>query len=465
MKIHSISCTKPNGYTSNKTVRGIDNNNINNNIYKQMTDLSTMPNYYTYLPNNINFNGHNLKTLDRREFRELKNSVKKFAKQNGIYLGDDSYAFKSAWNLQLTDYLLHHKVFENDSFKRDGAFNVDINLWVHVTSDRNRHMPSYQHVTDIDEDLLKANCEAIMDFADFIAEHPIYSNPEVKRLLPPILGHIEEDNIDTRKITANYLATHPDKMEDEFHVYDDLVTGEGYEWHIKYEDDFDEDYYLTLDVNQLGQPKLPEQAAQATEPQQPVQQPQQVQTQAEPEKFPFDVELLGHKLTNNDSYIRNDGFNDITKYIDSDNFNPNMTDELGRNVIQIALTSRDEGVKAIISKALSKGVDINAQNKFGQTVLMTAIKNFITAKDDEEKMVDLSVIKFILDQNPNMDIQDKNKQTAFHFACMSKTPALLTLIFTKNPNILFEDVKGKRAANYLKTDEMKETYRKHINLD
>lgn len=186
---------------------------------------------------------------------------------------------------------------------------------------------------------------------------------------------------------------------------------------------------------------------------------------AEPQGFPFDVELLGHKLTSNDILAKNDALNDIIKYIESEKFDPELTDELGRNIIQIALASRDERVKSIILKAISKGANINAQNCFGQTPLMTAIKNFITANDDNEKFVDLSVVKFILDQNPDIDIQDKNKQTAFHLVCMSTVPALLTLILSKNPNILFEDVKGKRGADYFKTNKMKETFKKYLNLE
>ena len=185
---------------------------------------------------------------------------------------------------------------------------------------------------------------------------------------------------------------------------------------------------------------------------------------AEPQGFPFDVELLGHKLTSNDILAKNDALNDIIKYIESEKFNPELTDELGRNIIQIALASRDERVKSIILKAIAKGTNINAQNCFGQTPLMTAIKNFITADDDNEKFIDLSVIKFILDQNPDIDIQDKNKQTAFHLVCMSTVPVLLTLLLSKNPNILFEDVKGKRGADYFKTNEMKETFKKYLNL-
>ena len=126
------------------------------------------------------------------------------------------------------------------------------------------------------------------------------------------------------------------------------------------------------------------------------------------------------------------------------------------------MLGRDEKIKSVIAGALAKGVDINAGNMVGLTPLMMAIKNLITANDDNERFADLSVIKFILDKNPDIDAQDKNKQTAFHLACMSTSVALLTLMLSKNPNILSKDVKGKRAADYLKTDELKELYKKHV---
>lgn len=181
-------------------------------------------------------------------------------------------------------------------------------------------------------------------------------------------------------------------------------------------------------------------------------------------EFPFKIERIERELINSDEYIKNEALDDIERYLDSEEFDSTLTDSMGGNIIHIALLSRDERAKRIIIKAQDKGVDINSQNKFGQTPLMIAIKNLITARHDDEIPVDLSVIKFILDLNPDINIQDKNNQTAFHFTCMSKSTALLTLIFLKQPNIFIQDVKGKRASDYLKTEEMKELYRKNVNI-
>ena len=181
-----------------------------------------------------------------------------------------------------------------------------------------------------------------------------------------------------------------------------------------------------------------------------------------PNPPPYKIDRMELALTSSDPRVKSAALDDIIDYVNSNSFDPNFKDYLGRNVIHLSMLGRDEKIKSVIAGALAKGVDINAGNMVGLTPLMMAIKNLITANDDNERFADLSVIKFILDKNPDIDAQDKNKQTAFHLACMSTSVALLTLMLSKNPNILIKDVKGKRAADYLKTDELKELYKKHV---
>ena len=168
------------------------------------------------------------------------------------------------------------------------------------------------------------------------------------------------------------------------------------------------------------------------------------------------------ELASTDYRMKNMGFDDLIRYIDSDGFNPNYKDDCGRNVIHLSMVSKDERIKTIISKALAKGVDINAVDCAGQTALMKAIKNLVIARNDDEKFADLAVIKFILDQNPDIEIQDQNKQTAFHLICMTTSVALLDLILSKNPKILLKDVTGKRGVDYFKTDEMRKLYHTYV---
>ena len=48
----------------------------------------------------------------------------------------------------------------------------------------------------------------------------------------------------------------------------------------------------------------------------------------------------------------------MIEYIDSDSFNPEYKDELGRNVIYISLLSKDERIKTVITKSIVKGVEL-----------------------------------------------------------------------------------------------------------
>lgn len=178
---------------------------------------------------------------------------------------------------------------------------------------------------------------------------------------------------------------------------------------------------------------------------------------------PFKTERIELELTSTDSKIKEAAIKDIIDYINSDSFDKDFKDKRGRNIVHLAMLSRDERIKTIISRAIDKGIDINSQNAFGQTPLMLAIKNLITVKNEDEKSVDMSIISFILNNNnSDINIQDNNKQTAFHLACISKVPALLTLILSKNPNVLLKDITEKMGADYIKLPGMKAIYRNHV---
>ena len=74
----------------------------------------------------------------------------------------------------------------------------------------------------------------------------------------------------------------------------------------------------------------------------------------------------------------------------------------------------------------------------------------------------MSNIKFLLDKGADINAQDNNGQTAFHFACISTIGALLTLLLSHEPNVFLKDKMGNRAAKYIKTPEMKEIYNKYL---
>ena len=94
---------------------------------------------------------------------------------------------------------------------------------------------------------------------------------------------------------------------------------------------------------------------------------------------------------------------------------------------------------------------------------MSAIKKLVTTDDDAGKRNLMSNIKFLLDKGADINAQDNNGQTAFHFACLSTIGALLTLLLSHKPNVFLEDKAGNRANKYLKTPEMKAIYKEYVN--
>ena len=174
------------------------------------------------------------------------------------------------------------------------------------------------------------------------------------------------------------------------------------------------------------------------------------------------MEAVIRMLSSTDNSIKQYALDNLIEYIDSDSFNPEYKDELGRNVIYISLLSKDERIKTVITKSIAKGVDINSTNINGLTCLMQAIKNLIIAQNDNEKFTALAVVKFILNQKPNIDLQDKNGMSAFHYACLSKSQALFEMILNAGPNVLLKNWEGKIGVELIREPKLKEIYAKHL---
>lgn len=233
MKIHAIY-SYHSYYAQNKSV-----NNSGKTLNGQATDLRSMPMPNAYLPikYNVNFKRYEFKKLSKSNFEILKNNTKKLAEQKKILFDESSLSFfENCYTLQLLNFLLNHKVIEDDNLKNNlGA----IATHVLIHSDKFRHeMWREKFPQVIDKKLLKSNCEAIMDFADFISNHSIYSNPKVKEYMPFILGNVQKENITKRKIMANYLGENPQELDNEYEIYSDLATDRGYEINYLYNDKF-----------------------------------------------------------------------------------------------------------------------------------------------------------------------------------------------------------------------------------
>ena len=164
------------------------------------------------------------------------------------------------------------------------------------------------------------------------------------------------------------------------------------------------------------------------------------------------------------SSTREVGINQIKDFVESASFNLDVSDSIGNSMLHIVSTVPEDSARGIIQKLIDKGIDVNKKNMTKQNALISAIKTLITSKNEAESTAILSNIKFLIDKGISIDDQDQLGQSAFHYACMTTSAALLMLLLTKNPNILIKDIKGNRAVKYLKTDEMKKIYEEFTKI-
>lgn len=257
MKIYPVNSMSLNAQVAKKSLIRTDKN-----LYGQGADLNTIPTYYLPQRNNTNFNGHELKTeLSRKELRDLKSEFKNLVRRYNIELkkyGFDDVSkatFEDDYILQFAEFILKHKIIENEGVRDSFRY---IFTSVYLSSDRNHNQPSCEHTFDIDKPLLKSNCEAIMDFVDYISESKIYSNSEVSRILNTILTTIRAENVDRRKIMVNYLEKNPDKLDDFWEIWDGLASEDGYKYHSSYDNDFPSMYLSRKTSQRKGQPFIQE---------------------------------------------------------------------------------------------------------------------------------------------------------------------------------------------------------------
>ena len=152
----------------------------------------------------------------------------------------------------------------------------------------------------------------------------------------------------------------------------------------------------------------------------------------------------------------------LKDFINSSEFKPEMTDTMGNSALHIVSTIADNSSRGLIEKLIRKGVDINAKNITEQIPIMSAIRALMATTDKDAKELLLSNIKFLIDKGANIEEQDKNGQTVFHYVCATTSVALLAMILKKKPNVFIEDLKGNRPHTYLKSPEMKKMYFEYV---
>lgn len=164
--------------------------------------------------------------------------------------------------------------------------------------------------------------------------------------------------------------------------------------------------------------------------------------------------------TDNEIYSGEDAANKTTrKLIDElretqDEFNEHK-DEEGNNFLHIACNNKTDFGKEFIKLALDKGININSQNSEGKTPLMIAIDTYNECDSNKEKLNVLANIKYLLENNPNIEKTDKNKQSALHCACKTDNSIILNLILSKDPKINVKDCNGNTPMSYIESDVVK----------
>ena len=151
----------------------------------------------------------------------------------------------------------------------------------------------------------------------------------------------------------------------------------------------------------------------------------------------------------------------LKDFVNSEEYKPEYGSSLHNTPMHIACNTSLECTKQIINTSLRKGADIDTRNRADQTPLMIALKALRRTQNDQERTNVLGIIKFILDKGADVNVQDMNGQTPFHYVCMTDSATAMKLLLAKNPNIFIPDKGGRRANIYLKTDEMKELYNQY----
>ena len=129
--------------------------------------------------------------------------------------------------------------------------------------------------------------------------------------------------------------------------------------------------------------------------------------------------------------------------------------EYGNTLLHLLMQTNSPFAKECIKVLCQKGkVNINAQNQFKETALMTAIDNYQTLESSKDKLNSIDNIFALLDFSPDVNILDDNNQNVLHRICQSDCVILLSKFLELNTNINQKDSLGKNPIEYLPTDAL-----------
>ncbi len=164
-------------------------------------------------------------------------------------------------------------------------------------------------------------------------------------------------------------------------------------------------------------------------------------------KVLYSIDDVSQAIFNNEN--ANTEILKLSKNLVLDSDAKNLTDDNGNSIAHIAAQSASPYAKECLKLALENGVDIDKTNKQNQTALMLAIDAYICANLIDEKINLIQNIKLLLDNNPNVDLTDDNKQSALHKICQSGNLILFNEILKLNPKINQVDINGCTPFEYI----------------
>ncbi|CAB4124078.1 ankyrin-like protein [uncultured Caudovirales phage] len=121
----------------------------------------------------------------------------------------------------------------------------------------------------------------------------------------------------------------------------------------------------------------------------------------------------------------------LIKILLANGANPHHKDEDGNNALMKVEVNLIENNAINIAKILIKsGIDINAQNKAGETVLMKSIRQLYSDEDvaDEGEVERIQLIKYYLSVGADKEIKDNYGATALMIATVGHNKKLIRLL-------------------------------------
>ena len=93
---------------------------------------------------------------------------------------------------------------------------------------------------------------------------------------------------------------------------------------------------------------------------------------------------------------------------------------------------------------------------------MSAIKMLSITDDPNDRAGLMENILYIANNGADINAQDKNLDSVWHYVCQTSSQTLLEFMIDKGINIMLKNAKGQIGSQLLKTDVMRELYKECV---